>query len=160
MRLNQIWLLAILLGSFAACSETTDVSGLWEMPEDLPMLKVEQLDAPFNGRIKVAIDQFGWDVSGIVLFYRDDNDIPYYILDSCHYVVDGEVRGDSFRFSLELDDGTRLMGALEFSEKDGDDLLTGKLSDPDGVKPPLQVVLKRVGGDAKVHREEWDLGCQ
>jgi hypothetical protein len=157
MRLSHVWLLTFLLGSFASCSDTTDVSGLWEMPENSAMLNIKQLDAPFDGRIKIAIDQFGWDISGIVLFYRDD---IYYDLDSCHYVVDGEVRGDSFLFALEPHDGLRLFGSLEYSEKDGNDLLTGKLSDPDGVKPPLHVVLKRVGGDAKVHREEWDLGCQ
>ncbi len=157
MRLSYTWFLVIFLGGLLACSETTDVSGLWEMPENSPTLNIEQLDAPFSGRIKVAIDQFGWDISGIVLFYRDD---IYYDLDSCHYVVDGEVRGDSFLFSLELDEGLRLLGSLDYSRKDGDEMLTGELIDPDGVKPPLQVVLKRVGGDAKVHREEWDLGCQ
>ncbi len=151
------WVLMLVVGVAAACSDTTDVSGLWEMPENSSMVQINQLDAPFTGRVKIAIDQFGWDISGIVLFYRDD---IYYDLDSCHYVVDGEVRGDSFLFSLELENEQRLLGKLEYSEHNGDDLLTGQLVDPDGVKPSLEIILKRVGGDAKVHREEWDLGCQ
>lgn len=157
MRLIHLWLLALLVGSAPACSDTTDVSGLWQMPEGSSLLQIEQLDAPFSGRMKVAIDQFGWDIAGVALFYRDD---IYYDLHSCHYVVDGEVRGDSFLFSLELGDGQRLLGALDLSEAGGDDLLTGDLVDPDGVKPPLHIVLRRIGGDAKVHREQWDLGCQ
>ena len=148
---------ALLLCTTAACTDATDVSGVWEMPESSSMLQIEQLAPPFAGRIKVAVDQFGWDVSGVVLFYRDD---IYYDLASCHYVMDGEVRSDSFLFSLEFEDGQRLLGHLEYSESGGDELLKGNLVDPDGEKPPLQVVLKRVGGDAKVHREEWDLGCQ
>lgn len=156
MRLRDLLLGALLLCA-GACTDSTDVSGLWEMPLDSQMLQVEQLGSPFPGRLKMAVDQFGWDISGVVLFYRDD---IYYDLHSCHYVIDGEVRGDSFLFSLELEDGQRLLGHWEYSEEGGDELLKGDLVDPDGVKPPLQVVLKRVGDDAKVHREGWDLGCQ
>jgi hypothetical protein len=152
-RLSLALVLVLLVG---ACSDETDVSGLWTMPESASMVLFEQFDAPYSGKVKLAIDQFGWDVAGVVLFYRDE---IYYDLGSCHYLVEGEVRGNLLLFSLHLADGARLLGNLAYRDEGGEKLLVGRLSDPDGIKPDLPLTLVRVGGDGSVHEEEWDHGC-
>lgn len=148
--------LLVLLLLAGACSDDTDVSGLWEMREDSALVQFEQFGEPFKGRVKLAIDQFGWDVAGVLLIYRDG---IYYDMDSCHYLVDGEVRDETLLFSVALGEEKRLIGSLTHEKTSGDRLLTGQLTDPDGVMPPLDIVLERVGGDREVHQEEWDLGC-
>ncbi len=152
-RLSLALALALLVG---ACSSETDVSGLWRMPDSAATILFEQFGEPYSGKVKLAIDQFGWDVAGVALFYRDD---IYYDLGSCHYLVEGEVRGDLLLFSLQLADDARLLGHLRYREEDGERFLEGTLSDPDGIKPDLPLALVRLGGDGLVHEEEWDHGC-
>jgi hypothetical protein len=144
--------------TFFACSDYSDVSGLWQTPADDNTVTVNQLGTPFEGRIQLAIDQFGPDVAGIVQFFSDAD---YYVEEGCFYVENAKVKGKQFLFTIQLDDTRILHGTLKAAKRDGAEYLEGSLSDPhDETFPTLELSLKNVGNASDVHKQGLDEGCQ
>jgi hypothetical protein len=113
----------------------------------------------FEGRMRMALGQYGKAVSGEILLYVGSyHKTALFDVCPCAYMDDSEVRSGRFTFSVNLC-GEKLLGDFELVIGDERDTLEGTLSSDVAGKKPVSVVFERSGGEEAVAEEELDRGC-
>lgn len=152
---------AFLLFALCGCTSLNDVSGVWCTPADSDPVTIPGTTPPMTARLKLAVEQYGKDVAGVLVLY--DDPLFHHELD-CWYVQDGEMIDSTFLFDASLFDASRAVqrvkGSFSMEEKDDDLLLVGTLWDPDNTRSEVEVVLERIGDRKLIRQEGWDQGCR
>jgi hypothetical protein len=155
MRVVSLFLiLPFLLSSCWSAGE--DVSGVWQLPEESAKVTFNIFDPPFDGRVKLAVDQFGSDVAGVMLFYADDY---MHDLRHCLYLEDGEVKQGRFLFSATLADDAHLEGSFAVVQGSDPDLLEGALYLSEEGGASVSLTLEFIDDEKLLKVEGWDHGC-
>lgn len=148
-------LLALLL---SACGGGDDISGVWKTPQT-GAGPVEALYPGFSGLVALSAGQYGKDVAGsLFLFTENYSKISVFPGCPCMYLEKAEFSDGWLTFEAQRCDGSYVLGELELTGEDGDEVLTGSVTDEDGVSTTLD--LARSGDDEAVSDEEWNLGCE
>lgn len=155
MRIASLLLaLPLLLSSCWSAGE--DVSGVWQLPEESKKVAFDIFDPPFDGRIKLAVDQFGSDVAGVMLFYADDY---LHDLKHCLYLEDGEVKQGMLLFSATLPGDVHMEGSFAVNEGRDPDRLEGELYLSQEGGTSIGLALEFVDDERALKVEGWDHGC-
>jgi len=137
-------------------SAADDVSGIWRTGDDSEKVVLDLFDPPLEGRVKLAVDQFGEDVAGVILIYADDY---LHDLRHCLYVEDGAVKQGRFLFSATTADGAPLEGSLEVLDEHSPARLEGELYISEEGGASVHLVLEFSDDEKELKVEGWDYGC-
>ncbi|MBM4353645.1 MAG: hypothetical protein FJ109_07570 [Deltaproteobacteria bacterium] len=144
---------SVLLLGLSGCSDVEDVSGLWQTPLAVAPVSGGTVTNDVPVRFRLAVGQYGKDVSGVLLMYSDDH---FHDVEACHYLEKAEVKDGHLLFSVFEGSQELLAGDLLLGDYEGDEALEGLLTGPD---PPIPVLLVRAGDNDNVHEEGLDMGC-
>ena len=146
-------IVSVIFICLVCCSSGTDVTGVWETEAEISW---PEFYNDFSGRIEMGVAQYGYEVAGILRFYKGHVE---YSPCPCVYVEEGKVNGDLFTFKIVTCDGSRTFVAeLQYSEHDDKEWLEGTITKLDSAKA-LSITFRKTGDSDTLREKKFDEGC-
>ncbi len=157
---SKIQVLGCLAVILLGCSSGPNVDGVWQTPSSDTPVSLDALFPGYDGRLQLALGQYGKDVAGTLRLYTTAFSLSHqFETCPCAYVERGEFQGNVFTFSFEACGGNRFIGVFEKGDDGDNETLRGVIQDEKGVPLTEELTFARVGDDNQILEEELNQGC-